>query len=197
MFKRLFGLLSPAPAAPVRPPADLLSDEEYARYKAGASGLTRLITRHLGDQESERLVRHVEAKYDATGPTSIDEIRWLFYDAMLDNDGQQRGKWFMLQVDWKASEEVAWQVQEMLAARGVEPLWQWDHEGKTVMQGLSDLSHWLAPQPLSLLIVDYESDSYYALIMETALVGQTISLGWEAGVKILGFDEFAATQGEE
>lgn len=197
MFKRLFGLLSPAPAAPVRPPVDLLSDEEYARYKAGASGLTRLITRHLGDQESERLVRHVEAKYDATGPTSIDEIRWLFYDAMLDNDGQQRGKWFMLQVDWKASEEVAWQVQEMLAARGVEPLWQWDHEGKTVMQGLSDLSHWLAPRPLSLLIVDYESDSYYALIMETALVGETISLGWEAGVKILGFDEFAATQGEE
>ncbi|MYM95613.1 DUF6630 family protein [Duganella vulcania] len=197
MFKRLFGLISPPPAAPLPPPSDLLSDEGYARYKAGASGLTRLITRHLGEQESERLVRHVEAKYDSSGPTNIDEICWLFYDAMLDDEGQRRGQWFMLQVDWKASEEVAWQVQEMLAARGIEPVWQWDHEGKTVMQGLRDLSHWLASRPLSLLMVDYDTDSYYALIMETASVGQTITLGWEAGVKILGFEDFAATQGEE
>ncbi|MYN19197.1 hypothetical protein GTP81_20805 [Rugamonas sp. FT107W] len=174
-----------------------MSDREYARYKAGASGLTRLITRHLGEQESERLVRHVEAKYDSSGPTNIDEIRWLFYDAMLDDEGQQRGQWFMLQVDWKASEEVAWQMQEMLAARGIEPVWQWDHEGKTVMQGLSELSRWLAPRPLSLLIVDYESDSYYALIMETALVEQTITLGWEAGVKILSFADFAVTQDKQ
>ncbi|MES2164760.1 MAG: hypothetical protein V4476_26710 [Pseudomonadota bacterium] len=197
MFKRLFGRLSPQAAAPVPPAADLLSEEAYARYKAGACGLTRLISRHLGNQESERLVRQMEAKYDAAGLTSIDEIRWLFFGAMLDDQGQQRGQWLMLQVDWNGSEEVAWQAQEMLAARGVEPSWQWEHQGKTVMQGLGELSHWLEPRQLSLLIVDYESDSYYALIMENALVEQTLALARGAGVKILRFEDFGLTQSGE
>ncbi|MBV6324979.1 hypothetical protein [Duganella violaceipulchra] len=50
---------------------------------------------------------------------------------------------------------------------------------------------------MSLLIVDYESDSYYALIMENALVEQTLALAREAGVKILRFEDFALTQSEE
>jgi hypothetical protein len=197
MLKRLFGLLSPQPEAPALPPAALLSDEAYAGYKAGACAFMRLISRHLGEQESERLARHMAAKYDANGSTNIDEIRWLFYDAMLNDQGQQRGHWLMLQVDLKDSEEVAWQAQEMLATRDIEPVWQWEDQGKTVMQGLGDLSRWLAPRQLSLLIVDYESDSYYALIVDNALVEQAIALAREAGVKLLRFEDFAATQGEE
>ncbi|WP_439897413.1 DUF6630 family protein [Duganella violaceipulchra] len=69
--------------------------------------------------------------------------------------------------------------------------------GSCYRQGLGELSHWLEPRQLSLLIVDYESDSYYALIMENALVEQTLALAREAGVKILRFEDFALTQSEE
>lgn len=198
MFKRLFGLLSPQPAAPVPDLInDLLSEEAYAAYKASACAFMRLISRHLGEQESDRLARHVAVKYDINGTTNYDEIRWLFYNAMLDDEGQQRGRWLMLQVDWNASEEVAWQAQEMLAARGIEPPWQWDHEGRTVMQGMGDLSRWLAPRQLSLLVVDYASDSYYAVIVDDGLVEQAIALARDADVKVLRFKDFAATQGGE
>lgn len=197
MFKRLFGLLWPQPVAPARPPIELLSEEAYARYKAGAGAFMRLISRHLGDQESQRLGRLVEAKYGAKNRTSIDEIRWLFYDAMLDDQGQQLGQWLMLQVDLKDSEEVAWQAQEMLTARGIKQPWDWDDQGKTVMQGLEDLSLWLAERQFSLLVVDYESDSYYALIVENTLVNQAIALAQDGGVKLVRFEDFAATQGQE
>jgi hypothetical protein len=194
MFKRLFGRLSREPAAGVQPRVELLSDEAYARYRAGAAAFMRLISRHLGEQESERLGRHVETKYDAGGRTGIDQIRWLFFDAMLDDEGQQSGQWLMLQVDWKASEEVAWQAQEMLATRGIEQPWQWDDRDRTVMQGLEELSRWLAPRQLSLLAVDDESDSYYALIVDNALVDQAIALAQDGGVNVLRFEDFAAAQ---
>lgn len=199
MFKRLFALLSPKPEP--EHTDDLAPDPhavaETAAYKEAMARFMRLVSRQLGEAESERLTANVLAQFDGSEVAGgRDAIANFLCEGLLGDEGQQRGKWMMIQVDWKASDEIDWQVDEMLAARGIDDQWQWDSEGKTVMQGLKVLSDWLPKHALSLLSVDFGHDAYYMLIVDDDIAGQAIEVGRRAGLDVMSFPDFAATQGE-
>lgn len=200
MFKRLFALLAPKPGPE---PAEELEPDPHTAAEAAAcrdamASFMRLVSRQLGEGESERLTANVLAQFDdGEMAGGSDAISNFLYEGLLGDAGQQHGKWMMIQVDWKASDEIDWQVNEMLATRGIDDQWEWDSDGKTVMQGLKVLSDWLARHALSLLSVDFGHDAYYMLIVDEDVAGQAIELGRRAGLDVMSFPDFAVTQGED
>ncbi|HEX8405352.1 MAG TPA: hypothetical protein VF670_12095 [Duganella sp.] len=199
MFKRLFALLSPAPAPA---PADNVEDdprlvEQADAYEAAMAQFMRLVSGHLGDDESARLTGHVLSQFDGSEVAGGREaVGGFFHEGVMDEEGQQRGKWLMIAVDWKASDEIDWQANEILATRGIDDRWEWNADGKTVMEGLQVLSDWLAPHALSLLSVDFGHDAYYMLIVDDDIAREAVELGQRAGLDVMPFPDFAATEGE-
>ena len=199
MFKRLFAFLNRQPGP------DYLDAEEYdsaliakaASDREAMAGFMRVITSQLGETESARLTDNVLARFDnranAAGKEDVEE---LFQEGLLEDDGQQSGKWMLMHIDWKASDEIDWQVNDMLSTRNIDEQWEWDSEGKTVMQGLKVLAEWLPKHGLSLLSIDFGHDAYYMLIVDDAVAAQAIELGRRAGLDVTSFQDFAVSQGE-
>ena len=199
MFKRLFAFLNR------QPEPDYLDAEEYdsallaqaAMYRAAMAEFMGVVASQLGEHESARLAAKVLARLDDhPNPVGKDDVGELFLEGLLEDDGQQGGKWMLMQIDWKASDEIDWQVNDMLSTRGIDDQWQWDSEGKTVMQGLKVLAGWLPKHALSLLSVDFGHDAYYMLIVDDAVAAQAIELGRRAGLDVASFQDFAVSQGE-
>lgn len=44
-------------------------------------------------------------------------------EVIFGEDGQKRGQWAFIQLDWKATEEIVWQVTEILSVLGIEDRW--------------------------------------------------------------------------
>ncbi|HEX7987696.1 MAG TPA: hypothetical protein VF616_29570 [Duganella sp.] len=199
MLKRLFAFLARQPESDEAQPveADPQSARQAAAYKEAMAQFVRLICRQLDDEESARLADNVLAQF-AGGEADADKetVAEYFYEGVLGDAGQQRGQWLLIQVDWKASDEIDWQVNEILATRGIDDQWVWDSEGKTVMQGLQVLSGWLAKHALSLLSIDFGHDAYYMLIVDDGIAERAIALGRRAGLDVMSFPDFAVTQGE-
>lgn len=201
MLKRLFAFLSRQPESESDEPQPVEADPQSARqaaaYKEAMEQFVRLVCRQLDDEESARLADNVLAQF-AGGDADADKetVAEYFYEGVLGDAGQQRGQWLLIQVDWKASDEIDWQVNEILATRGIDDQWVWDSEGKTVMQGLQVLSGWLAKHALSLLSIDFGHDAYYMLIVDDGIAEQAIALGRRAGLDVMSFPDFAVTQGE-
>ena len=199
MFKRLFAFLGR------QPEPDYLDAEEYdsallaqaAIYREAMAGFTRAVSMQLGEHESARLTSNVLTQLDNhPNPVGKDDVGELFLEGLLEDDGQQSGKWMLMHIDWKASDEIDWQVNDMLSTRGIDDQWEWDSEGKTVMQGLKVLADWLPKHALSLLSIDFGHDAYYMLIVDDAVAAQAIELGRRAGLDVTSFQDFAVSQGE-
>ncbi|USX18751.1 hypothetical protein NHH82_23160 [Oxalobacteraceae bacterium OTU3REALA1] len=171
--------------------------EQAAVHKEAMEQFMRLVTRQLGNEESERLTDNVLAQFDGS---EVNEgwfaLTNFLCEGLLGEEGQEHGKWLMIQVDWKASEEIDWQVNEMLETRGIDDRWEWDSDGRTVMEGLKVLSEWLPRHALSLLSVDFGQDAYHMLIVDDAIAAQAIDTGQRAGVDVRSFQDFAVSQGE-
>ncbi|MFX5494236.1 hypothetical protein ABTD62_21075, partial [Acinetobacter baumannii] len=72
----------------------------------------------------------------------------------------------MIQVDWKATEEVEWQANELLTAAGIAENWHMENGTKvTVPHALVEFSTWVRPRGFRLLHLDLGDDSYYALLV--------------------------------
>ncbi|USX12429.1 hypothetical protein NHH88_22400 [Oxalobacteraceae bacterium OTU3CAMAD1] len=199
MFKRLFAFLGR------QPEPDYLDAEEYdaallaqaAIYREAMAGFMRAVSSQLGEHDSARLTNNVLTQLENhPNPVGKDDVGELFLEGVLEDDGQQSGKRMLMHVDWKASDEIDWQVNDMLSTRGIDDQWEWDSEGKTVMQGLKVLAEWLAKHALSLLSIDFGHDAYYMLIVDDAVAAQAIELGRRAGLDVASFQDFAVSQGE-
>ena len=199
MFKRLFAFLGR------QPEPDYLDAEEYdaallaqaAIYREAMAGFMRAVSSQLGEHDSARLTNNVLTQLDNhPSPVGKDDVGELFLEGLLEDDGQQSGKWMLMHIDWKASDEIDWQVNDMLSTRGIDDQWEWDSEGKTVMQGLKVLAEWLPKHALSLLSIDFGHDAYYMLIVDNAVAAQAIELGRRAGLDVTSFQDFAVSQGE-
>ena len=199
MFKRLFAFLSR------QPEPDYLDAQEYdsaleaqaAIYKEAMAGFMRVVSSQLGEQESARLTDEVLRRLDNhPNPVGKDDVGELFLEGLVEDEGQQSGKWILMHIDWKASDEIDWQVNDMLSTRGIDDRWEWDSDGKTVMQGLKVLAGWLPKHALSLLSIDFGHDAYYMLIVDNDAAAQAIELGRRAGLDVTSFQDFAVSQGE-
>lgn len=199
MLKRLFAFLSRQPESGEAEAieTDPQSAAQAAAYKEAMDQFVRLISRQLDDEEGARLANNVLAQFDG-GEAAADKeaVAGFFYEGVLGDAGQQRGRWLLIQIDWKASDEIDWQVNEILATRGIADQWEWDSDGKTVMQGLKVLSDWLPKHRLSLLSIDFGHDAYYMLIVDDEIAEQAIALSRRAGLDVMSFPDFAVTQGE-
>jgi hypothetical protein len=187
ILKRLFRFLA---RAPEQTPAEQEEFVEEAQVDSAAlEAFSRLVTAHLGEAESKRLTRQVVAHDEG------------FLYAVQDDDGQQANHWLMLSVDWKAYDEVQWQIDLMLATRGIESGWTWQlpdqASQRTVMSALKSLAHWLPSRDLALLHIDSGGDDYQALIVGQGQAAEILSLGAAAGITIMSHRDFLSTQHDQ
>jgi hypothetical protein len=88
-----------------------------------------------------------------------------------DSDGQKRGQWVLIHIDWKDSDEIAWQVREILGAYGLEA--EWDYTGNPdgdcdARHALGCLAQWLEALGFGLIEFETESTDYCCLIVKNA-----------------------------
>ena len=133
----------------------------------------------------ERGASKIYLKIVASGP------RRHRASGILDDEGQRRGKWVLLQVDWKATEEVEWQANELLTVAGITETWHLQGGTKTtVPRALLEFSSWVKPRGFRLLHLDLGNDAYYALLMSQDKSAEIVQMAKEAGLKVQESDEF-------
>jgi N-acyl-D-aspartate/D-glutamate deacylase len=198
MFKflgRVLGLKSPDPLVPVDEKGDILSDAQLLRAHFSVSEQAEeafsrfviLITEHLGTEESQRLTSLAVSRL-RSGDSPHDAI----VGSILADEGQRRGKWLLLQVDWKAADEVEWQANELLAVAGVAKAWHVQGaDSMTVPKVLLAFSSWVRQRGRHLLHLDLEDDAYCALLVPSGKSDEIISAAEEIGLKLQGADQFA------
>jgi hypothetical protein len=173
MFKRLANLFRLA-AEPQhqQPSANPIPSEvpdvaearpTHAETKDALQRFMRLVTAHLDSRESRRLTDAV-----ATGFDSYGDAPEAFEDGVLGEEGQKHGQWLVIQVDWKAHEEIEWQVAEVASSFGVPERWSWTTplETRTVPAGLCAVASWATALGYELVQLDLGHDAYYALMVK-------------------------------
>lgn len=167
-------------------------DEEAPVSNAARQALERfivLVTAHLEEEERRRLVKGVLSPLHP-GQTVEDAIQ----NGILD-DGQRTGQWLLLQVDWKAADEVEWQANELLLAAGIDDTWELDDEEEaSVPQALLAFSSWVERHGMRLLHLDLGHDAYYALLMRQEKVDETLRAARDAGLILRDAAAFAARE---
>jgi len=160
---------------------------ELRRKKKNLENFVRFITSHLSKTESQRLCRTAKkALEEEEEPTSaLCNVIW-------GENGQKKGRWVFIQLDWKAREEIEWQVSEILSARRLEYKWNRDclADFDSVPQALISLSGWLSEQGLAQLHLDTDSDSYCSFVVKNTETDAVKELGSIAELKISDSDEF-------
>lgn len=144
-----------------------------SRKRKGLCRFVQFATRHLSKAESQRLSHVAKQAFSETGDV-IDAL----LEVMSSENGQQRGQWVFIQLDCKATEEIFWQVAEILSARGIDDYWARDCEAEfhSVPEALHALSEWLAARKLALLHIETNSDGYGSFIVKASDVGVARSL---------------------
>ena len=173
--------LSPSLHAP-----EAVSGDSAARRSL--QSLMRTATSHLTASEGDRLSKAVLMDFDAAG-----DAPEAFAEGVLGEEGQRRGQWLALQCDWKAAEEIKWQVDEIASSFGITERWAWsDNEqgSKTVVDGLNEVARWAAPLGLNLLHIDLGGDDYCALMVKAADTGTARQAAVAAGFNALLTAEF-------
>lgn len=188
MLKRLFGFLHQPPSTPA-PVEEQQQQVEPPRDPAALADFVRLITRHLGAATSEALLREVL--------NSDEELPYaLQFDSYGDGDIR-----VMIDVDWKACDEVEWQADMLLAARGIGPRWAWempeDRHKRTVINALKSLERWLRPHGLAMLHIDSGGDDYQVFFIERDQADRAIALGVAAGLEICSHRDFLIRQQDD
>lgn len=101
--------------AEVRDGLNPMSKTDPSRTKENLQRFVQFTTSHLSKSESQRLcqvaIRSLDDADDSFGALS---------EVISGEDGQKRGQWAFIQLDWKATEEIAWQVTEILSVLAVE-----------------------------------------------------------------------------
>jgi hypothetical protein len=182
-----------APPEPTVEEDESLSDaqilKEYFSVSRQAKQALRrfvtLITAQLGVEESQRLTKSV-ISHVRPGDTTSEAIE----NGIL-VDGQRRGKWVLLQVDWEATEEVEWQANELLIVAGITETWHpQGGTNVTVPRALLQFSSWVKPRGFCLLHLDLGHDACYALLVLAEKLEEIRRAAEDAGLKVQKSDEF-------
>jgi hypothetical protein len=147
-----------------------------------------LVTAHLGHIESQRLTDAVLASFEMDGDPSE-----AFQESFHGDEGQKRGQWFVIQCDWKAFEEVEWQIAEVASSFCISERWTWDASEaatRTVPAGLCDAARWAAPLGFELLHLDLGGDAYYAIMVKRSEAEEACRTADAAGLIVLRTPEF-------
>lgn len=163
-------------------------EADLAKRKKNLPLFVQFITAHLGKTESLRLSLAVECALDEDNEDSFQALS----DVMGGEEGQQRGKWFLIDLDWNATEEINWQVNECLGAWGVPDRWETicEDEFATVPEALRALSEWLTERDFSLLHLETGGDCYASLIVKTSDLTAIRELATAADLILYDEDEF-------
>lgn len=160
-----------------------------SQKKENLSNFLKFITSHVNKSESQRLTKVVvKALKEADSP----------FDALTEvisgDDGQKRGQWVFIQVDWKADDEIAWQLSEILSLYGVEDKWTYANTSQysDVPKVLQNLSEWLDSRGLSLVHLETEGDWHCCFIVKSPELITIKELASIAGLQIYDADEFAS-----
>lgn len=157
--------------------------------------VVQMISAHLGADESERIADEVIRHFQDPGLPGHDPVPdpdAAISEGLLGESGQTADQPLMIAIDHRAAEEIAWQANALLAARGIEEEWDWEPmEGAaTVMHAFSDLATWLASRNLALLHLDLGSDAYQAFFVETDRVRFVLKRAEEAKLKVFTHEAF-------
>lgn len=99
--------------------------EGLSLRKKNLQTFLQFVTRQLNKTESQRLCRVAKRALDDS-ESSFEALS----EVIFGEEGQRRGKWVFIQLDWKAREEIVWQVSEILSAFGVSERWGRDCEAE-------------------------------------------------------------------
>tara|TARA_Y100000296_G_scaffold43455_2_gene49936 strand:+ start:5941 stop:6258 length:318 start_codon:yes stop_codon:yes gene_type:complete len=101
----------------------------------------------------------------------------------------------LIQVDWKATEEVAWQANELLTAAGIAETWHMKSGTKAaVLHALAEFSTWVRPRGFRLLHLDLGDDAYYALLVREDQLEEIVQAAEDAGLDVQESDDFEREQ---
>lgn len=193
LLNKLLGRDLTAPPEPTGEDDGSLSDTQILKEYFSVSKQTKqalrhfvtLITAQLGVEESRRLTKSV-LSHLGPGVTTSEAIE----NGILD-EGQRRGKWVLIQVDWKATEEVEWQATELLTVAGLTEIWHPKDGAKVpVPRALLEFSSWVKQRGFRLLHLDLGHDAYYALLVLPDKSEEIVRAADEAGLKVQESDEF-------
>ena len=198
MFKRLAGLFrldaKPQHQQPVAAPtlggAAQVAEAQptHAAAKDALQRFMRMMTAHLDPHEGRRLADAV-----ATGFDALEDAAEAFEEGVLGEEGQKHGQWLVIQVDWKAHEEIEWQVAELASSFGIPERWSWTTpaETRTVPDGLCAVAGWAAPLGYALMHLDLGHDAYYALMVKREDAQEAHQSARAAGLDALDTADFA------
>jgi hypothetical protein len=166
------------------------SKAELSRRKKNLQAFIQFAARQLNKTEIQRLCRVAKRALDNS--YSKDTFEAL-NEVMVGEEGQRRGKWVFIQLDWRAREEIVWQVSEILATFGISERWEHDCEiefGST-LEALLVLSSWLTERDLALLHFETNSDSCCSVIVRASEIYTAKELALAAQLTLYNHDEFS------
>jgi hypothetical protein len=182
MLKFLGKLLGKDLSSPPAPdPPGNVSDREILRElhpvasKAAFRKFLVAITANLTAVQSKSLVNiGLAAHADATAPFDVIEAVAQAIDNA--NDAEATLPKLFLSIDLKAKEEIQWQVNQLVEARGLAD--RWDGEKLVTAETVfREAAEWLKARGLELLFIDTSSDYYLALIVTNAELETIVALG--------------------
>ncbi|WP_439889799.1 DUF6630 family protein [Ralstonia sp. 25C] len=194
-FKNLFSRPAPTPVS-----EDPLQDDDILREHGAPSAeaidalaaFVRLVAAPRGQAEADQLAATVR-----TGDLPGDDITELLTWSIARDLGDGTPGTLTVWVDWKASDEIEWQVEKLLDTLGIDARWEWAvaEPERTVALGLLDFGAWLRPHGYELLHVDTGGDDYFALPIRTDLLDDALAHAQRAGLKAEQADDFRVSQG--
>ena len=201
MFKflaKLFRAASSTPDATEPDVEEALSDAQLLREyfsvsksaKQSLRAFVQLVSLHLGQTESKRLVSAVTRQL-RPGTSAVEALA----EGIIGESGQRRGKWLMIQIDGRATDEVPWQAEEISKAFALREFWG-GSPSVSVPEALVSFGVWLRVRQVELLHIDSEGDSYYAVVVPIDARAEALRLSSAAGLKVATNEEFSTAQND-
>lgn len=197
-FGRLLGrkaVASPPGRAEVDTPA--LTDVQILRDSFSPSSeavcalteLVKVITSPLDPALRHRLMSKVGRA--ETGEDATEILLWALTRDTGEPEVCDEGRWTIcIDVDWRGSDEIEWQANEVLATLKIEQRWKWGDVGLCPV-GLLEFNNWLARLGYTLMHVDTGSDSYLAFVVAQSAAGRVLELAQASGARVESSEQFA------
>ncbi|MDN4055104.1 hypothetical protein QPK32_18690 [Massilia sp. YIM B02763] len=145
-----------------------------------------LISQHLGADESQRLASRVMSCLQP-GEMAGDAL----LNGLVGERGQQLGKWLLIHLDYRASEEIEWRANEALRSHCQPAPWHSSGtEEATAADILLSFSIWVRQHGMELLHIRTGGSDWSPLLAKHADLPRILALAEEAGLTIQREDEF-------
>ncbi|QCP53661.1 hypothetical protein FAZ95_32065 [Trinickia violacea] len=144
--------------------------------------LVRIIVKPLDAATRERLVALVRDAEPGEDASSI--LHWTLTRDVNEPETIDPSGWCLcISVDWRASNEIEWQTNQMLDTLGIAERWTWSGAGD-VPAGLLAFGEWLGHRGYALLHLDTGSDAYMAFAVGRGDLDEVLTLANAAGAAI-------------